>query len=749
MVRQLLVRGLCFALVTAIIPACGGGGGGGGGGGSSFSVSSAPGSASGSATAGAASAGLAGSFLAYSRGDIHFGQVSPPPVPTLPTPPTTGTVVTTAILAAPPANFGADGNLLINGAVTTPGTGIIGIAATRGDIVVSGSLQSSGAAAPDTIVLSAPVGTVYITGSVRTTLGKTAGANGGALLVQARRIIVTGSIDTSADSNAAGDGGRGGVVSFDTTGAAGGTSIYALGSIHTSGGTGTTRSASGKSDAGTIFITANNEAWLEGSVTGLGGAVNGNAGALTSGNGAQIQIDGSAGAFINSSINVSAGSVTTTGTGTGNGALGTAFYASAFTGGTGGLLFVNVFGGGITNPSGPVYVFGSFTANGGAASAASGTLAAPIFAGDSGEIQIGNPSAVGAPASVNFGVAGISLPGANSSDNASQGGFVVLRNDYAGAAPIAGDIVFTGSIDLSNGNGGNRITVGGAPQVSIISINGDVFLSGSMNLGGGTASGSLGGTFGGAVAVISGSAGTRGGIFSSASITANGQNSSGNTGGDGGQVSFRVLDTTSGLSLLPGTVIAANGGSGGGAAGAGGGGGVVGLATAGTGGAGTISVFGTITAVGGNAGSIGGLGGRLVVDSNTSGGVGGDVRLENGTLITLSGGNGTVGGSARNNGGGATTATRVFDNLTTCCLEIWTHGTGTAPAEPGFPVAGGGRLINNGFVRADGGSSGGNGGDMNIDAFQSDGSAAVTVGTIGSVSNIGNGGGLTGAVTVH
>ena len=42
--------------------------------------------------------------------------------------------------------------------------------------------------------------------------------------------------------------------------------------------------------------------------------------------------------------------------------------------------------------------------------------------------------------------------------------------------------------------------------------------------------------------------------------------------------------------------------------------------------------------MGGNAGAIGGLGGRLFVDSNHSGGagsIGGDVRLETGTLITL------------------------------------------------------------------------------------------------------------------
>jgi hypothetical protein len=325
-----------------------------------------------------------------------------------------------------------------------------------------------------------------------------------------------------------------------------------------------------------------------------------------------------------------------------------------------------------------------------------------------------------------------------------------MESNYpvSGPAPYQGDIVFTGSLDLSNGNGGTSTAIAGSGSVTFNAVNGDVFLSGSITLGGGSATGDLSGAGAAFVVVTSGATGTQGGIVSSASITANGPSSSAGKGGVGGTVQFQVLDAQGEISLLPGSSISANGGRGGGAGGTGG---AISLQTTSTGtGSGTVSVSGVLTALGGTSGAIGGQGGRFFVDSCTSGGViGGDVIFDAGSLVDLSGGAGNSGGSAQNNGGAVTPPTRTPAGNFATCLEIWTHGPGLTPAEPTFPVVGGGRLVNNGLIRANGGSANGNGGDMNIDACKPDGSAAVTLGTLGTISNTGTGTGTNGIITVH
>src|SRR5204863_7525682 len=110
------------------------------------------------------------------------------------------------------------GSILISGSVTTAGTTPIVIQSTNGDIVVSGLLQSGDTgAAQSEIDLLAPNGTVYITGTVRTA-GVDAlsnGRSGGKLVINAARVVITGSIDTHGVANttvAATNGGAGGDV---------------------------------------------------------------------------------------------------------------------------------------------------------------------------------------------------------------------------------------------------------------------------------------------------------------------------------------------------------------------------------------------------------------------------------------------------------------------------------------------------------------------------------------------------------
>lgn len=121
-------------------------------------------------------------------------------------------------------------------------------------------------------------------------------------------------------------------------------------------------------------------------------------------------------------------------------------------------------------------------------------------------------------------------------------------------------------------------------------------------------------------------------------------------GGSGGSVELEAASSSGSVTLRAGSSAVADGGESAGAAVAGEGGKIeIVLAD------GPVSVAGEVRARGGAARGAGGTSGRGgffgVRSDNDGDGTGGDITIEAGALVDVSGGPGDVGGSARNNGG--------------------------------------------------------------------------------------------------
>src|SRR6185295_9067754 len=179
--------------------------------------------------------GFGGTIILTSSGHVHVGVSAAPVALPLPAAPTTGTVVTTIN-----ANLTLPGNILIDGTVTTDAlAGIRILTSTGGDIVVRGTLNAGdpGLGKALDLRLSAPNGTVYILGAINTfnTDGTNDGSAGGALLVDAGRIVVTGAINTHGEDHPGATAGKGGDVTF-TIVPSGTDILFQGGSITTTGG---------------------------------------------------------------------------------------------------------------------------------------------------------------------------------------------------------------------------------------------------------------------------------------------------------------------------------------------------------------------------------------------------------------------------------------------------------------------------------------------------------------------------------
>src|SRR6185295_222864 len=218
---------------------CGGSGGGGGLPGEFLTITAVGGSDYGGGP-GSGNGGNGGAITGVAVGAMKVSaSTSPPAAPTLPTPPTTGTELTNAMITA---GTPIAGNILVSSTLQiSAGVSPAVIASSTGDVVISGTLIGERGAGSTTIgvTVNAPAGTIYVLGELRTrgTAGAPDNPNGGAVILNAQRIIVTGTIDTSGEALPAGTGGNGGNLSMDTTGG-GGTSLFLIGYLTTSGGPG-------------------------------------------------------------------------------------------------------------------------------------------------------------------------------------------------------------------------------------------------------------------------------------------------------------------------------------------------------------------------------------------------------------------------------------------------------------------------------------------------------------------------------
>lgn len=667
------VLGLLFC--AALLPACGGGGGGGGivpveplslllTGGLSTGVGSGNG-------------GRGGVVQVYSAGDITAGSSALPAAPVLPTPPAAGLEVT-----ALAGSIIQVGDVVLRGTVTSNTLmGSYSITSTNGSILVSGTLNAGdpGAGKPVDLNLSAPNGTVYVTGTINTfnTDGVASGDVGGNVNISAARIVFTGRIDTHGEDNAGGNGGNGGIVQMDTDLVAAGTSVQLSGgSIVTNAGrsSGPGPTATG-GNAGPLLLTANTTLEMHGtSVVSNGGDAESTGNQPTGGLGGTVTLSGQTGASILASFQVRGGT-------------GSALApADGARGGVGGTVTVNYSMGVST---GPVRFFGSMDGRGGNANGPQNVVQ-PSQAAIAGRLFIGDASNQ-STASVELGLGSWSLNGGNSHDRGGQGGSLTLGN-FAGP----GNIVLSSPLDLTAGDGALSHS-GGDASLSTTQGNVEILAAIDCSSGLGTGTGPIPSGSGGQINIQSGDTtpGSTGSVLIRAPLRSNGGtvSGSGTLGvGHGGTVELIAASPTGTVTIFPTASIEADGGNSKGATNAGSGGRILMESRDGA-----VLIDGPIRASGGRAEStgIGGVGGQLIVRSDRNNDdVAGSITIGAGVVVELCGGDGGTGGAAINSGA-------AFPTEATVALCLNADGD---TATTGDDV-GEGMIVNNGFLRMDGGAS--------------------------------------------
>lgn len=597
--------------------------------------------------------GDGGTVEGYAQETLNVGaSLATLSVPPAPAAPTSGTSLSFVF-----ANVSQPGNILISGTVNVAATTPVTIESTDADIVVSGTLNAydPGSGGTAKITLSAPNGTVFVTGVVRTanTDGTSDGDAAADLTIQARRIVITGQIDAAGEAHTAGAGGAGGAVALTIL--SGGDHIYFnAGSIKTSGGSGTTAGGAG----GAVTMSAVIKLHVFGTVTTSGGAASGST-SVAGGDAGPVTLTGPGGVDVSTTITMRGGDATATGTGA--------------QGGDGGAF--SIAGGSL-----PARVYGLIDVSGGAATVgttgAAGGVAGGVSLGTSGSRLL----------SLETGRGTYSTCGGKGETAAGNGGPVTFdTNDGADAS-------VQGKIDTRGGSSVNGSAAGGdAGAVTVTNSGpfGDLTWSADLDTRGGTGEGS-------------GAGGDAGNLTLSAN----------------GRISVSGIWTCDGG--------AANG------SGAGGTGAVLTLTTP----AHDVTLSGTISARGGSgATGPGGQGGRVVVRSDSDGdGAGGAITLASGASIDVSGGNGTPGGNARNDGtassAAAATAAVVFDADGTLGASMTDSATG-------------GIVQNLGSIVARGGVAGGTGGDVFFDGRDATGVTATNP-AAGTQDRAGNGAGAAG-----
>lgn len=647
--EQRVLRILSAVLAAALVPACGGGGGGGPSGPVTiFDCSGGSGFGSGTAFGGVAS------FVEISTsGSLSAGVHPAPQAPAMPVPPASGTVIasltgTQTVLS---------GNALIPGVVTASLGFTVELICSEGDIVVSGTLNAGEVTGiPINLALTAPNGTVYVTGAIHTT--NPVGLGAGSLTITARRIVVTGLIDTSGRDHGVVAGGDGGAVSLLAQ-SAGQTDILMVGSIVTSGGSST---AANGGAAGGVEMRAREELHVRGSVTSRGGSASAATNLPLGGNGGLLRMTGGVGVFVDMTLDQSGGAAKGTATG-------------AWGGREGGLI--------IDTP-GIAEVYGTFRRRKGDATAPAGTAGNPITGG--GVASTGGT--IQGTSGVRLGALSFLGRGGDSSDQGGGGGRVTLDGQGLG------DMTVSGTIDVRGGRGANSVgaSFGGS---ALTSLEGDITFNGEVRTGG--SDGAVAPAPGGDFRVTTGGSVFLSGLFDLGGGSSTASAATAVAGAPGGKLEVSALLAGSFIETR-GLTVLSNGGASTGAA-AGGAGGMLEFWTVSL----RIVLDGTFTARGGSApGGTGGQGGRVMANSDMDAdGTGGDITLAAGASIDVSGGSGQTGGSART---GVGTEAVAFDadgnNSNSGVTGGIVQNLGSITARGGDPAGSGGRVFFDGLTPA-------------------------------------------------
>ena len=318
-------------------------------------------------------------------------------------------------------------------------------------------------------------------------------------------------------------------------------------------------------------------------------------------------------------------------------------------------------------------------------------------AGGNGADSAGTAGAITITSATDVVLAGlVRVRGGASTGVAAGGAAAVLRVEAAGAVQLGGTIDARGGPSTGGGDGGmaGAIRIGETTAPSSV----QVLVPMASNGGDGAAAGGEGGGI---------QVDAAGEIVFAGVIRANGgsivNTATAGDGGTAGSVTLKVTTLPDKLTATASAEVSLDGGASKGAGIAGGGGHLYFITHDGD-----LSMAGKLLGRGGAApdpGGIGGLGGafELFSDGNHNG-LGGNLTIETTGLIDVSGGPGTTGGSARNDGGwGIALFPDKQEQIAVLLNSDGIHGT---------PPVGSALCLNLGRIVARGGATNGWGGDV-------------------------------------
>jgi hypothetical protein len=362
----------------------------------------------------------------------------------------------------------------------------------------------------------------------------------------------------------------------------------------------------------------------------------------------------------------------------------------------------------LSAPNGVVFVSGTVDTSGADNGQAAGTIEIVarqvvvtgklLASGGNGTDVAGPGGAVTITSSTDAVLTGfVRFRGGAVSGAATGGAAATLRIDAAGLVQLAGTIDGRGG-SSSGGDAGaaGAIRIGDSAAPSALQVMVPIVLNGGEGAAGGGTGGALMIDAAGTL-TLAGSIRADGGAVATGGAMAD--------GGTAGSVVITITSVSDPLNVTPSGEVTLDGGAAGGAGVAGGGGHLLFVTNDGS-----LSMAGKLFGRGGAApdpGGIGGLGGHVnLFTDNNHNGLGGNMTIETTGVIDVSGGAGTIGGAARNNGGdGVAFFPEMQEQIAVLLNADGIHGT---------PPAGNATILNMGRIIARGGAADGWGGDVDF-----------------------------------
>jgi hypothetical protein len=408
-------------------------------------------------------------------------------------------------IVIPASALGADvtnpGSARIADVATSGPDGTRTITVTSGDLIVDGTLRAADLGNKrQAITLSAPAGTVYITGTVDTSGSDGTNQAGGAIAVSARRVVITGHL-VSSGGNGSTLGGAAGPINVKV-----GETLFLTGGIDATGGNARDPGAVVGGPAADVTLQAGGNLALAGVLRLRGGAATSLGAGAQGGAAAVLRLGSDAAIEIGAVIDARGGVATA------------ALAGGVVAGGAAGGLRV----GEGASPPASITVLGPIKASGGDGDTAGGKGGTFTAAPDTGNVSVAGVGAidvVGGSAMTMPGQGGQISISARTEDSA--GGVTVSGEISAGGGNVraggngpggaAGRIDFqlipnlgpinikaTGKLMAVGGRSGGTGVAGGGGHVFLFTKDGDITMGGSIGVMGGDApdpggSGGLGG----------------------------------------------------------------------------------------------------------------------------------------------------------------------------------------------------------------------------------------------------------------